>query len=104
MLEQNGRTARQRGYGIRTGPGINGIIRNGCGKFGGNRLRARSLHAPQHLSEREVERTKISLPALIIMRRMISGLCVFVSERAGARMPSRMHERAVLRDQQQKTT
>jgi hypothetical protein len=62
------------------------------------------MHAAQHLAEREVERTEISLPTVIIRRLMVSGLCVFMSKRAGARMPRRMHERAVLRGQQQKTT
>ncbi len=93
-----------RGNGFGTKPGIKGVSRNGRGKFSGDRQRARSVHTTQHLPERKIERTQAALAewrftaALVMVMRV-----TFVDMRivrVAARMPRRMHQRALLRNEQ----
>ena len=73
-------------------------------EFNGKLLRARSMHATQHLAEREVERAKIPLATLVERRFMVGVLAMrtpLMGMRIGARMPRSMYERALLRNQQQ---
>ncbi len=94
-----------RGNGFRAKPGIKRVCRNGCGKFSANRHCARSMHTTQHLPEREIKRTQAALAerrfttALVVgIRRTFTGMRIV---RIAAGMPRRMHQRALLRNQQQ---
>lgn len=108
MSQENGRTARQRGNSLGTEAGIEDVSGNDCRLFGGHRKRARTMHAAQHLSERQVERAQARLSRwrftvvfVILCMAMMTKRFTRV-RRAAAGMPCRMRKRALLCNEQQR--